>query len=982
MKRLFLVCLSLLLCMGCIAVLAAEEECTQHVAACTAPNVCVHCGHVEEGMGIGTGYCDYSIYHSYKDYHVLACSHCGMEKYEWTGALESEGHGRNCTENFCFTCGATDCNFIFVGHDPETFVTEDMGDTHGDKCGVCGGYEESSIMPHEAICTDPDVCRYCGHANPENVWHRNMSSTWTDLGTTHGKYCSDCQTYVDEEAHQASCAEPNKCIVCDLEVDTAELSHGSSAVVGDDTHHWVGCSLCKAPFDDKEAHFTYCSQDDQSICCGCGEAVDAANISFFHDFEDSSNWGYDDNVHWQNCWCGEVSNDYTETHERDCLMDACYCGYAGENITVNHFFDSAIGYEYDADSHWKTCTRCTDTEASKEGHKAACDAPNTCVYCRATNIDPKTLNHYGEVFWKNEGDTHTLVWSCCNITQVDSQPHVADCTADKTKCKVCEAEGVVTETVHSGELIWRNDGATHTQVRTCCSTAVGDSGEHRINCNAEDTSRCMTCGFVCEQIILNHNQQSKVWSDADTHWNGCFDCGKPFGDKISHYISCNSEDMSKCSGCGTTIDPANVNVAHNDLGLTEWEFDGEAHWRKECACGESMTWDTHWISCDALNAGCAVCGYAGSDMPVYHAFGGAVYIDGQYHEEACARCEHTQIEKHTSFSCQSNICELCGSSFDNTNPNHAWNYEAVQYDASGHWYSCIDCGEEMKSGHWYTCSDPDTCATCGYVSPAATKYDHYWTEVYQTDNPDYHYKKCDGCGDEYAIASHTVSCSNPGVCTGCGATNITVDEIKHGNVSWEYNATKHWGVCGTCGETQKEGPHWTDCSKPNLCQDCGATGVNIDPGILSHFNVDWNNREHDATHHWYTCRSCGSKAFYGQHYIKCSTEGVCFECGVTGDFTIEHEALKAGWLSDENNHWKICAVCDNVANKADHADTNNDEKCDTCNKELPHKHSWGEPVTKPATCTADGSITTTCGSCGESTVETIKSDGQDRKSVV
>lgn len=179
-----------------------------------------------------------------------------------------------------------------------------------------------------------------------------------------------------------------------------------------------------------------------------------------------------------------------------------------------------------------------------------------------------------------------------------------------------------------------------------------------------------------------------------------------------------------------------------------------------------------------------------------------------------------------------------------------------------------------------------------------------------------------------------MSCSNPGVCTGCGATGITVDKMIHGEIAWENDNTKHWGVCETCGETLEEGPHWTDCSKPNQCQDCGATGVTIDPGILSHFDVDWNNYEHDATHHWYTCRTCNIKAFYEKHAVNCTSQGMCTDCGLVGDFAVQHEALKAGWQSDETNHWKVCAVCDGVDKKAAHNDANQDDKCDTPVKRL------------------------------------------------
>lgn len=68
------------------------------------PNVCVRCGHVEEGMGIGTGYCDFSVYRYVdKDNHVLACSNCGVYEYSGlTGELELWSHARNCYDTACW----------------------------------------------------------------------------------------------------------------------------------------------------------------------------------------------------------------------------------------------------------------------------------------------------------------------------------------------------------------------------------------------------------------------------------------------------------------------------------------------------------------------------------------------------------------------------------------------------------------------------------------------------------------------------------------------------------------------------------------------------------------------------------------------------------------------------------------------------------------------------------------------------------------
>ena len=59
------------------------------------------------------------------------------------------------------------------------------------------------------------------------------------------------------------------------------------------------------------------------------------------------------------------------------------------------------------------------------------------------------------------------------------------------------------------------------------------------------------------------------------------------------------------------------------------------------------------------------------------------------------------------------------------------------------------------------------------------------------------------------------------------------------------------------------------------------------------------------------------------------------------------------WKTDAENHWNECA-CGDKANVAPHADTNNDEKCDTCSYAMPKAPSNNEtekPTEKPTDAT-------------------------------
>ena len=846
MKRLFFVCLSLLLCLGFMAVLAEETACTEHnysklmydaaqhwyacevceaeqensrathYAACTNEGVCVVCSYEDAEMGIADSLCDFSVWKYFdKDYHAWACSKCGVFYYDGSDEMEKQPHSRDCDEDACW-CGATECNFDYIWHDiPDPLVWEDLGDTHAVPCARgCGGYDEQSIEVHKAVCTDRSVCYTCGHANPENVWHRNMSSTWTNLGTTHGKYCSDCQTYVDEGAHQASCSDPTTCTVCGA----------------------------------------------------------------------------------------------------------------------------------------------------------------TDVVCE--------IGHNGEIAWRNDGDTHTSFWSCCSRVNTEGEKHLASCAAPD-KCVACGAEGEGFQLTHTGETIWNNDETTHWLVWNCCSTKSGESSAHIAACT--DKTTCIFC--KAENITANvtHNTEYKIWNDEDVHWNGCVDCGNPVGDKIKHYVSCDSTDRSVCSVCGIAVDPDTVAIAHEDIENPEVEYDENNHWRKLCACGESFEMDTHWASCAAPDAGCAVCGYTGSDMPVYHALGSATYIDEQYHEEACARCDHKQIEAHWSSSCLSNICEICEAEFANTNPNHSWADDSIQSDADNHWYICLECNEDVELTAHTDVNKDDQCDVC----KAQLVHKHSWGEPVTVP------------------ATCTADGSKTITCAGCGEK--TVETIASTGHAWgepvivDATCTKDGSkttTCGACGEKTVEtivatGHSWgepvvveatctADGSKTTTCGACGektvetiaATGHSWGEPVI----VDATcTKDGSKTT---TCGACGEKTVetikatghsWGEPVIveaTCTADGSkTTTCGACGEKTVE--TIKA-----TGHSWVEPVVVDATCT----ADGSKTTTCANCGEKTVETiaatgHSWGEPVTVPATCTADGSKTTTCANCGEKTVETIAATG-------
>ena len=126
-----------------------------------------------------------------------------------------------------------------------------------------------------------------------------------------------------------------------------------------------------------------------------------------------------------------------------------------------------------------------------------------------------------------------------------------------------------------------------------------------------------------------------------------------------------------------------------------------------------------------------------------------------------------------------------------------------------------------------------------------------------------------------------------------------------------------------------------------------------------------------------TCTQDGCKAHYscfcGKNFEDADGKTEIADLATWGAIKAEGHKYNEEWKSDESNHWKECE-CGDKANVAPHADTNNDEKCDTCSYAMPKAPSNNE-TEKPTDATEsekDDSTETEaptdkgCGGCGSS----------------
>ena len=166
---------------------------------------------------------------------------------------------------------------------------------------------------------------------------------------------------------------------------------------------------------------------------------------------------------------------------------------------------------------------------------------------------------------------------------------------------------------------------------------------------------------------------------------------------------------------------------------------------------------------------------------------------------------------------------------------------------------------------------------------------------------------------------------------------ITV-EFEVDTVSHVHNPTlvpKDEPECTTAG---KNAYYHCECGK-NYEDAQGNTEIaNIETwGILSPLDhnpsATWST---DGEYHWKECTRCSGqqleKAAHSGGTATCTEKAVCATCNTAYGNTAAH-SHGSEWKTDANEHWNECA-CGDKANKAAHADGNNDGKCDTCEYQM------------------------------------------------
>ncbi len=208
-----------------------------------------------------------------------------------------------------------------------------------------------------------------------------------------------------------------------------------------------------------------------------------------------------------------------------------------------------------------------------------------------------------------------------------------------------------------------------------------------------------------------------------------------------------------------------------------------------------------------------------------------------------------------------------------------------------------------------------------------------------------HWKECTNQGCDHITTEKTAHTPNipsateeeAKVCTVCGY--VMEEKLAHQHKfegDWVTDENNHWKEC-SCGEAidQKTAhtpniPSATE-KEAKVCTECGY----VMEEKLAHqhkFEGDWVT---DENNHWKEC-ACGEAIDQkGAHTpnIPSATEEeakVCTVCGYVMEEKLVHQHKYEGdWKTNKDFHWKECS-CGKTEQKALHADSNGDSKCDVC----------------------------------------------------
>ena len=530
-----------------------DEE-RHYTTDCTKPDVCEWCGN----SGV-----DCVVYHSYETFDMS-----GGHFYTANAAYDENGHWWTCADcgkktvydhavnaaNLCVACGyqpAEPCK-----HPVASWTYETDGEyAHQAWCGDCGAQMffdtqdgPSEYGDHSDVCSEPDVCRFCGAEDA--VMMDTVHSTKTELchdTTMHWQGCTDCGEVLDLRTMKNHTYKDYVCTECGYtpftdilgtftySEDSAWCSDCERDVytgVYTRTECWFACPECSKILDEPRVHIAYCDDPDVCIYCGATDVV-VEMICAGYEYD----MYHDAYYHWEGCAICGTRFDRVYGHEAECSNpNVCiYCG--ASDVYMEEIWHEETKYEFDQYCHWEVCDACGEKTAYEKHSRSCMDEPGVCQSCKASGDEVElSTKHSSRVNWTSiDAMQHQPTCARCGELAGDPVNHLANCN-EPMHCIQCGADQVTAD--YSHEIDYADDpvydNTHHWYVCTICGEPA--EGERHYNSHdCTDPKTCTYCDAESVDTILYHSYD-------------CFDDGVE--DKIGPVFSSDEGHWWHCNGCG------------------------------------------------------------------------------------------------------------------------------------------------------------------------------------------------------------------------------------------------------------------------------------------------------------------------------------------------------------------------------------------------------------------------------------------------
>ena len=471
-------------------------------------------------------------------------------------------------------------------------------------------YSDSSIPAQRVICKLIEIVAVeHEHIYAEGFVYNAYDEEYHWKECTY-KYCANKEgsaiEYVDHYAVGATCSTSGTCICGKTGVYGAHDFENGSYVKFDETYHVKECAICHETNEDYNAHVggtATCYA--KAICTACGEEYGSA---LDHDLSDG--WTYKDaNGHAHSCEnAGCTHHDEiaphvpnipsaTESEAKVCTV----CGYViAPALAHTHNLTHVPAVS-------ATCTAIGNSAYYTCGcGQCFSDANAQNLIENHSSVIISALDHnYDGVAWSYDADEHYKVCSRDNCevkSQVETHSGgVADCQ-NQAECSVCGASYGNFGGHDFGDTWDYKDADGHAHKCTIHGCTDHDVIVPHTPNVAEPTEQvakvCTACGYVIAPALNHVHSLTPVAATPATcmvNGNSAYytcTCGQWFSDAEAENLIANHDSV--------------IIIAPGHSHGATWEKDATNHWN-ECSCGDRTNIGAHVD--ENSDGNCDVCGW-------------------------------------------------------------------------------------------------------------------------------------------------------------------------------------------------------------------------------------------------------------------------------------------------------------------------------------------------------------------------------------